>query len=96
MSVCMCVGLQNEILDEVSRRFLFKLRLGASGGYPVGLSVCLSVCLLVCLRHEISWVGVWVVSKFSRLLIGPIQMCVGGLSQVFKASDWPNSNLKDY
>ena len=21
---------------------------------------------------------------------------MGGLSQVFKASDWPNSNLKDY
>ena len=76
--VCRSVGLQNEILDEVSRRFLlfkapariflglsclyacllvcpqnklletwmlFKLRLGASLGYPVGL--------LVCLQHEI-------------------------------------------
>ena len=35
------------------------------------LGVILSVCLLVCLRHEISWV---VCPKFSRLLIGPIQM----------------------
>ena len=58
--------------------------------------VCLLVCLLVCLQNKISWVGAWVCPKFSRLLIGPIQMCVGGLSQVFNASDWPNSNLKDY
>ena len=49
-----------------------KLRLGASGGYPVGLSVGLSS---------------------TRNFVGG---CVGGLSQVFKASDWPNSNLKDY
>ena len=64
MSVCMSVGLQNEILDEVSCRFLFKLRLGASGGYPVGLS------------STRNFVGgfVGVCPKVSRLLIGPIQI----------------------
>ena len=42
-------------------KVIFKLRLGASGGYPDGLSVF--------------------DTKFR------------GLSQVFKASDWPNSNV---
>ena len=76
----MSVGLQNEILDEVSRRFLFKLRLGASGGYPVGLSVGVSSirnCVGGCVGglSQIFKAGcVGGLSQVSRLLIGPIQI----------------------